>query len=233
LHGKTVLVIDDEPLMCQLMEAIYASAGAQVYTALDGEEGLVAFRERRPDLLLIDVLMPGVDGLEVCRRIRRASDVPIVMFTVLNRGSDVVRGLDAGADDYVAKPFNRDVLLARSRALLRRAELATPNGNHKVYDDGYLRLDVDSKQVEVEGRPVDLTSTEFSLLGYLFKNAGRARTFTQILDDVWGGESKYSAEHAHVFIWHLRQKMEPDPRNPTYLISEPGIGYRFALDALM
>ena len=230
MHGKTVLVIDDEPLMCQLVEAIYASAGAQVYTALDGEEGLVAFRERRPDLLLVDVLMPGVDGLEVCRRIRRASDVPIVMFTVLNRGSDVVRGLDAGADDYVTKPFDRDVLLARSRALLRRAELVTPNGHHKVFDDGYLRLDVDSKQVEVEGKAVELSSTEFSLLRYLFKNAGRARTFTQILEDVWGGENKYSAEHTHVFIWHLRQKMEPDPRNPTYLISEPGVGYRFALD---
>ena len=216
--------------MCQLVEAIYASAGAQVYTALDGEEGLAAFQERRPDLLLVDVLMPGVDGLEVCRRIRRASDVPIVMFTVLNRGSDVVRGLDAGADDYVTKPFDRDVLLARSRALMRRAELVTPNGHHKVYDDGYLRLDVDSKEVEVDGRDVELSSTEFSLLKYLFKNAGRARTFTQILEDVWGGENKYSAEHTHVFIWHLRQKMEPDPRNPTYLISEPGIGYRFALD---
>jgi two-component system KDP operon response regulator KdpE len=227
LIGKKILVIDDEPLMCRLIRSIFVQEGAEVETALDGNEGLQKFSEKQPDLVLLDIMLPGIDGWEVCRQIRRQSDVPIVMLSALNRQEDIVRGLDSGADDYVTKPFSHDVLLARAESAIRRTELQSAMQSQAVYDDGYLQVDLDRQSVIAGGKSVHLNSTEFELLTFMLQNAGRVCTFAQILENVWGEDYRSSAEYVHVYIWQLRQKLEKDPKRPTYLVTEHSIGYRF------
>jgi two-component system KDP operon response regulator KdpE len=227
LKGKKILVIDDEPLMCKLVRSIFVQEGADVTTALDGDEGLKKFAETNPDLVLLDIMLPGIDGWEVCRNIRKQSDVPIVMLSALNRQEDIVRGLDSGADDYVTKPFSHDVLIARAESAIRRTELQSEMQSKAVYDDGYLHVDLNRKSVVVGGKSVHLNATEFELLAYMLQNAGRVCTFAQILENVWGEDYRSSAEYVHVYIWQLRQKVEKDPKRPTYLITEHSIGYRF------
>lgn len=225
--GKKILVIDDEPLMCRLIRSIFVQEGAEVETALDGSEGLQKFSETQPDLVLLDIMLPGIDGWEVCRQIRKQSDVPIVMLSALNRQEDIVRGLDSGADDYVTKPFSHDVLLARAESAIRRTELQSAMQSQDVYDDGYLQVDLDRQSVIAGGKSVQLNSTEFELLSFMLQNAGRVCTFAQILENVWGEDYRSSAEYVHVYIWQLRQKLEKDPKRPTYLVTEHSIGYRF------
>lgn len=225
--NKTILVIDDEPMMCRLVSSIFSDQGATVVTANSGEEGISKFHEVNPDLVILDILMPNVNGWEVCRRIRDYSEIPIVMLTVLNRSEEIVRAFDAGADDYIVKPFDRDILLARARAIMRRT-----NMNHNLifdpaFDDGYLAIDINGELVMVDGKLVRLTSTEFDVLSYLYENAGQVCTFSQILEHVWGEKNRYKAEYVHVYIWRLRQKLEVNPRNPEYLLSEHSLGYRF------
>ncbi len=181
--------------------------------------------QRRPDLVILDVMMPHMNGWEVCRRIRELSDVPIIFLTVLQRDEDVVRGLSLGADDYVGKPMKPAVLLARANALLRRH---TPQRPHELaYDDGYLCVDLEKKRVEVDSGPVKLTRTEFALLNLLVRNAGRITPMDQIQQRVWGGTGQVTPQTIHVFISQLRKKIEPDPGEPRYIISEYGMGYRF------
>jgi two-component system KDP operon response regulator KdpE len=232
LIQKKVLVIDDEPMMCRLVSSIFSDQGATVVTANSGQEGIVMFQEVQPDLVILDILMPNLNGWEVCHRIRNYSDVPIIMLTVLNRSEEIVRAFDAGADDYVVKPFDREVLLARARALLRRSKV-----NHSLvfdpsFDDGYLAIDVKGELVMVDGQLIRLTSTEFDVLSYLYENSGQVCTFAQILENVWGEKNRYKAEYVHVYIWRLRQKLEVNPRNPVYLLSEHSLGYRFINGAI-
>jgi DNA-binding response OmpR family regulator len=227
LVGKRILVIDDESLLCQLVKHIFTREGAEVCEASSGAEGIQRFQEEQPDLVLLDVMMPGIDGWEVCEQLRAVSDVPIIMLTALNRSSAIKRGLDVGADDFVSKPFKRDVLLARARAVLRRTEFQSQLREKINYSDGYLNIDLDDRKIDVDGRRVRLHTTEFNLLGYLLKNAGRVCTFSEILEYVWGAEYRLSAEYVHEYIWHLRQKIEADPKKPAYLISEHSVGYRF------
>jgi len=226
---KKILIVDDDPGMLALVKRILTAEGAEVYTALDGREGLGQFGACRPDLVLLDIAMPVLDGWETCRLMRRLSDVPIIFVTAAAQEDDIVRGLDCGAVDYVTKPFSAKVLLARVRAALRTAEAGTSKRRVARYNDGYLDVDLEAHRVRVGGEPVQLTATEFRLLAYLLENAGRVLTYEQILEQVWGWECQDSVGYVHVYIWHLRQKLEQDPRNPSYLLTERGVGYRFEM----
>jgi DNA-binding response OmpR family regulator len=227
LQNISVLVIDDELQMCLLLDSIFSSQGALVETAQSGLEGLEKFLLGQPDLVMLDILMPGEDGIEVCREIRDVSTVPIILLTALSGGDHIVRGLDAGADDYIIKPFERDVLLARCRAVLRRVYSLTEEDGQLAYGDGFLFIDISARKVTSAEQPVKLSATEFKLLAYLLRFAGETCAFEDILENVWGEPYRFSAEYVHVYIWHLRQKLEPDPKQPLYLISEHGVGYRF------
>lgn len=225
MEGKQILVIDDDPQIANLIKITFERSQAEVVTAASGSEGLQLLWQVRPDLVILDIMMPDLSGWEVCQRIRELTDVPIIFLTVLQREEDIVRGLSLGADDYIAKPMKPSVLLARADALLRRQQ--PERQMERSYDDGYLRVDLDAKYVAVEGRPVKLTRTEYALLKLLISNAGRITPMDQIQDRVWGGTGQVSPQTIHVFISQLRKKIEPDPREPRYIISEYGMGYRF------
>jgi len=214
--------------MRELVTAIFQKEGARVISAGTAQEGMDHFRLQEPDLVILDIMLPGEDGRNVCSAIREISDVPVILLTALSQGDEIVRGLDVGADDYVTKPFERQVLLARSRAVLRRAESQSRKLDNQSFDDGYLLVDLSNRQISVNGDDVRLSATEYDLLRFLIRNPGRVCTFAEILENVWGKEYKYSDEYVHVYIWHLRRKLERDPKNPRYLISEHSIGYRFA-----
>ena len=227
LKDKTILVVDDDTHLCQILDITFTVEGASVLTANDGQEGLQKFFTHRPDLIVLDVNMPQMNGWDTCRQIRLLSDVPIIMLTTLNADREMVRGLDAGADDFISKPFSGEVLLARTRAVLRRLEkTAVPNPNTQ-YSDGYLTVRQDRHEVLIKGESVNLTSTEFQLLTYLLNNDGRTLTYKQILENVWGWEYQESVDYVHVYISHLRRKLEKDPKNPLYFITVHGTGYRF------
>ena len=225
MEGKQILIIDDDAGLVKLMKLVFEGKGAEVATATGGEEGLRLLWQRRPDLVILDIMMPQMNGWEVCRRIRELSDVPLIFLTALQQEEDIVRGLSLGADDYVGKPMKPAVLLARANALLRRRTPQHPQD--LAFDDGYLCVDLEKKRVEIEGRPVKLTRTEFALLNLLVRNAGRITPMDQIRQRVWGGTGQVSPQTIHVFISQLRKKIEPDPGEPRYIISEYGMGYRF------
>jgi len=227
MYGKRVLIIDDDPGSRKLMELVFARAGAEVHTASDGQEGLRQFRRVDPHLILLDVMMPTLDGWHTCAELCRLSNVPIIFVTVLQREEDIVRGFECGAVDYVTKPFSAKVLLARARAALRTMDASAGEHRMALYNDGYLNVDLEARRVLVGGEPVQLTATEYRLLAYLLDNAGRVLTYEQILEHVWGWDCHGSAEYVHVYVWHLRQKLEQDPSCPTYLLTERGVGYRF------
>jgi two-component system KDP operon response regulator KdpE len=226
-QGKSILVIDDESRMCELVAAVFSKHGAKVNCGHTGEEGLRLFYSNRPDLIILDYLMPNMNGLEVLQAIRRMSDLPVIMLTVVEDRDTMIRFLQTGADEYIAKPFNTEELLARAWAVLRRSIAASQNGDTADYDDGYLYFNLEAREVKVEGKPVKLTPTEFSLLSYLVGRTSFYCTFEQIINNVWGHNLDGSVDNVHVFVWQLRQKIEPDPKHPTYIISERSIGYRF------
>lgn len=227
MHEKKILVIDDDVNLGQAIKMTFARAGAEVFTAVDGRDGLRKFYEHRPDLVILDVRMPDIDGWETCRQIRLLSNIPIIMLTTMDKDEDVLRGFDYGADDFVTKPFSREVLLARARAVLRRVELLNEADAQSLYSDGYLSIDLRKRRILVNGESIQLTATEFRLLAYLLHNAGQILTYQNILDKVWGWEYQDSIDYVHVYISHLRRKLEVDPRSPKYVLTERGIGYRF------
>jgi two-component system KDP operon response regulator KdpE len=227
--GNTkVLVVDDDPALLPLIEYTFAREDYEVHCASDGKEALRQFFAHQPDLVILDIMMPRMDGWETCRRIREVSDVPIVMLTARGQDEDVIRGLEYGADDYLTKPFSIKVLVAHARAVLRRAALPPVDYSESTtYADDYLTVDLQERRVTVRGEMVKLTPTEYRLLAYLVQNAGRALTFSQILQSVWGWEYQDDVDYVRVYIWHLRQKLEEDPKNPKYIQTETGVGYRF------
>ncbi len=227
MKGKKILVIDDDTAMCQMLEILFTMEGAFVLTANDGREGLHKFFEERPHLVMLDIHMPHMNGWETCRQIRLLSDVPIIMLTRLNSDAEIIRGLGAGADDFISKPFNTSVLLARTRAVLRRVTKTAVPTPPTRYADGYLTIDLERREVFVQSEPVKLTATEFQLLTFLLKNAGRTLSYEQILENVWGWEYRESIDYVHVYISHLRRKLEKDARKPLYLVTVHSIGYRF------
>jgi len=226
-----VLVVDDDPVLAELVAINLQNEGYEVVIALDGQEGLRRFHHDRPNLVVLDVTMPTLNGYEVCQRIRDLSDVPIIMLTAQGQEQDVVRGLEVGADDYVTKPFRLREFLARVRANLRRAQLApsleSAAHDTMVYWDEYLSVDLDARRVTIDGAVVKLTPTEYKLFALLVRNKGRVLEFRQILQQVWGFEYIDDIDYLRVYIWHLRRKIERDPKNPQYLLNELNLGYRF------
>jgi len=227
---KKILVVDDDAALVRLFDQILTGKGYEVLEASNGQEALRLFFAQKPDLVLLDIVMPEMDGWQTCSRIRELSDVPIIMLTGQQKNEDdVVRGLDYGADDYLLKPVGSKELLARVRAILRRAELPpAPDVERRVtYSDDYLAVDIAERRVMVNGKRVKLTPIEFRLLALLVENAGRILTHQQLLEKVWGWEYADDLDYVRIYISHLRRKIEPEPAQPRYIITEPGVGYYF------
>ncbi len=223
-----LLIIDDDDKLVEAIELYMSRAGYDIVTAADGLQGMQQMYSQRPDLIILDVMMPRMDGWETCRRIREISDVPVIMLTARGQEFDRVMGLKLGADDYVAKPFSLKELEARVEAVLRRTRLLSPDEGRILYADDELVIDSGRLEVSKAGERVQLTATEQRLLFYLAENAGRVLTNEQILETVWGAEYVNEADYVKLYIWRLRQKIEKDPRHPQYILTERGIGYRFA-----
>ncbi len=224
--GK-LLIIDDDNKLVEAVELYLSRAGYDIVTAADGLQGMQQMYSQRPDLIILDVMMPTMDGWETCRRIREISDVPVIMLTARGQETDRVMGLKLGADDYVAKPFSLKELEARVGAVLRRTRLSPPDRGRILYADDDLVIDSERLEVSRGGERVQLTATEQRLLFHLAENAGRVLTNEQILRAVWGPEYVDEADYVKLYIWRLRQKIEEDPQDPQYILTERGLGYRF------
>lgn len=225
MNSASILVVDDEAQIRRVMRTTLAAQGYSVLEAKSGEEAIATLRDERPDLILLDINMPGMPGLDAAREIRRTSDIPIIMLTVRNTERDKVAALDAGADDYVVKPFGVDELLARIRAALRRAG---PGDSAPAFHSPDLDIDFDARSVHVRGKLVRLTPKEFDLLRFLVANRGKAIAHRKLLQSVWGPDYGDEAEYLRVFINQLRKKIERDPHKPRFILTEPWLGYRFA-----
>ncbi len=225
----TILVVDDEPHVVRLVQANLQASGYQVLTANDGRVALRAVEDSQPDLVILDLMMPDLDGYEVCRRIREYSDVPIIVLTARGAEIDKITCLDAGADDYLTKPFSVRELLARVRAVLRRSRFPEEIRNHPPFRSGRLAIDFGRRQVTVDGRPVELSSTEYRLLAALARNADRVMLHEELLREVWGPEYRDEKEYLRLYIHYLRQKLEADPSHPELILTHQGAGYRLAI----
>lgn len=225
---RRILIVDDEPQITRVLRTGLGTRGYDVRVAADGETALDTFNDWHPDLVITDLAMPNMDGLELCRRLRLISQVPIIVLSVRGEEKTKVEALDAGADDYVTKPFGIEELLARLRASLRRAPVAAmEDAASMILEAGDFRLDLGSRSVTVEGREIHLTPKEFELLAHLVRYAGRVLTHRALLAAIWGGNYVEQTEYLRVFIGQLRKKIEPDPSAPRYILTEPWIGYRF------
>ena len=227
---KKILVVDDDPAFLRLVEQVLTQKGYEVLKAGSGQEGLRVLFAQKPDLVLLDVVMPKMDGWETCRRIRDISDIPIIILTGKRKAEeDVVRGLDYGADDYLIKPVGNRELVARVRTILRRAELppSLEAKRETTYSDGFLTVDIAERKVIVNEERIKLTPREFRLFALLIENAGHILTHKQVLEKVWGWEYTDDLDYVRIYISHLRQKIEPDPALPRYIITESGVGYYF------
>jgi two-component system KDP operon response regulator KdpE len=224
----TILIIDDDRPLAEMFANVLQANQFTVVTAHDGQEGLRKVYEYRPDLIILDINMPMMDGWVVCQRVREVSNVPILMLTAQSSPEEIVKGLEMGADDYVLKPCEPHVLLARVRAILRRAASEpVAYARDVAYSDNYLTINVEARRVTANGEPVKLTPTEFNLLMMLVKNSPRVVPYRDLLEQVWGFEYIDDLDYLRVYIWHLRRKLEPNPKEPTYIINELGVGYRF------
>lgn len=221
-----VLVVDDEPQITRTLRHSLSAHRYDVRTAADGVSGLDTFRDWHPDLIITDLQMPEMDGIEFCREVRKSSTLPIIVLSVRGEERTKVEALDAGADDYVTKPFGIDELLARVRAALRR----TPeihDESASVLEDGDFHIDQATREVTVAGETIHLTPKEFDLLVFLFRSRGRVLTHRAILTAIWGGNASEQNEYLRVFVGQLRKKIERDPAKPRYITTEPWVGYRF------
>jgi two-component system, OmpR family, KDP operon response regulator KdpE len=227
VENSRVLVVDDEPQITRVLKTVLSSQGYQVRTAAEGESALSNFKEWSPELVITDLYMPHMDGVELCRRIREVSSVPIIVLSVKGEERSKVEALDSGADDYVTKPFGIDELMARVRAALRRSGTASAGEELASFDAGDFRIDMDARRVHTQGREVRLTPKEFDLFVYMARHPNRVLTHAALLEAVWGQASQEQPEYLRVFMGQLRKKLEPDPSNPRYLVTEPWVGYRF------
>jgi two-component system KDP operon response regulator KdpE len=223
-----ILIVDDEPQIRRVLRSSLVAAGYEVVDAGRGEDALAALRTQKFDLVLLDINMPGLDGLETCRLIRRNSDIAIIMLTVRNSDKDKIEALDAGADDYVTKPFSAQELMARIRAALRRIPFARET-NAAVIRVGGVEINLAKRKLVVGGKDIRLTPKEFDLLHYLVTNANVPLTHGKILQAVWGPDYGQQVEYLRVFVKQLRKKLEPEPANPRYILTEHWLGYRFHL----
>ena len=223
-----ILVVDDEPQLTRVLRTGLKSRGYDVRAAADGLAGFEAFNDWHPDLVITDLAMPNVDGLELCRRLRAISQVPIIVLSAKGEEKTKVEALDLGADDYVTKPFGIDELLARVRASLRRANTpATNEATQTTLDSGDFHVDLETREITVSGKSIHLTPKEFDLLVYFLKHSGKVLTHRTLLSALWGGNYVEQNEYLRVFVGNLRKKIEPDAASPRYILTEPWIGYRF------
>lgn len=225
-RGASILVVDDELEIVRALQRALTAHGYTVLTASSGEEAVEMVTQHRPDLLLLDLLLPGMSGLEVCRQVRKDSNVPIIVLSVKDAESDKVQALDLGADDYVAKPFGINEVLARVRVALRHVAQA-PNGTEPRFQAGPLSVDFAQRRVLVNGREVSLTPTEYDLLKVFITHRGKLLTRQMLLKGVWGAEAHARTHSLHVYVAQLRQKIEPVPERPRFILTIPGVGYRF------
>jgi two-component system KDP operon response regulator KdpE len=227
--AKKILVVDDEAAQLRLTEQVLVGKGYEVIKAGSAQEAMRLVYERKPDLVLLDVMMPEIDGWQTCRLVREVSDVPVIMLTGKRCSEDdIVRGLECGADEYLVKPVGNRELSARVRAALRRAESTSVSDRKKVlFSDDYLSVDVVGRKVTANGQKLKLTPREFRLLALLVENPDRVLSHQQVLEKVWGWEYIDDVDYVRIYISHLRQKIEPEPSRPRYILTETGVGYYF------
>jgi two-component system KDP operon response regulator KdpE len=229
-NGASILVVDDEREIVRALRRTLSAHGYTVLTASSGEEAVEMVTQHRPDLLLLDLLLPGMSGLEVCRQVRAVSNVPIIVLSVKNTERDKVEALDLGADDYIAKPFGMNEVLARVRVVLRRV-IQPPSGAEPRFQAGPLSVDFARRRVEVDGQEVSLTPTEYDLLKVFITQRGKILTRQMLLNEVWGAEAHARTHSLHVYVAQLRQKIEPVSERPRFILTVPGVGYRFTDEA--
>lgn len=225
-HRARLVVIDDEPQIRRLLRLALESHGYQAVEAESGQEGVLAVAQSRPEAVVLDLLLPDMSGVEVIRRIREWSDLPILVLSALGQEKEKVSALDAGADDYLTKPFGIEELLARIRVMLRRALRPAESPN---FSSGRLEIDLSARRVWARGEELHLTATEYALLRLFARHAGKVLTHRQILQEVWGPKAVEQVHYLRVYIGRLRDKIEADPARPLLLLTEPGVGYRLAL----
>ena len=222
---RRILVVDDEPQITRVLRTSLSSQGYDIRVANDGETALEIMKDWTPDLVITDLSMPNMDGLQLCRRLRLLTKIPIIVLSVKGEEKTKVQALDAGADDYVTKPFGIEELLARVRASLRRVPAV--NEEASLIEIGDFRIDLAAHKVEVRRREVHLTPKEFDLLVYLARHPGKVATHRALLSAIWGGQSTEQVEYLRVFVGQLRKKLEPETSSPRYIVTEPWVGYRF------
>ena len=223
---RNILVVDDEPQITRVLKTTLASHGYSVRTAGDGDEAVQLMKDWPPDLLITDLRMPNMDGIALCRHVRAKSELPIIVLSVRGEERSKVEALDAGADDYVTKPFSVNELLARVRAALRRSASVQKTPSEPIAI-GDFRIDPEAHTVQVRKREIKLTPKEFDLLVYLARHPGKVVTHRALLAAVWGANSTEQPEYLRVFVGHLRKKLEPEEKTPRYIVTEPWVGYRF------
>lgn len=227
-QGARILVVDDEPQIRRSLQVNLQNRGYTVETAESGEEALRSFTNRRPDVMILDLLLPGIGGVEVTRRIRASTTAPIIVLSAIGDENRKVEALEAGADDYMTKPFGTEELLARIRSVLRRA--AGAHSARPVFVAGRMSVNFDRREVLLDDKPVKLTPTEYDLLKFLIEHAGKVLTHRMILQAVWGQGYVDQAQYLRVFIGQLRKKIELIPARPAFIVTDPGVGYRFCPD---
>ncbi|MEV7553395.1 response regulator [Amycolatopsis sp. NPDC089917] len=227
--SATVLVVDDEPQIVRALRINLSARGYKVITAHDGTAALKAVAETKPDVVVLDLGLPDLDGTEVIAGLRGWTTVPIIVLSARGDSADKVQALDAGADDYVTKPFGMDELLARLRAAVRRSATSSVDGADAVVDTGSFRIDLAAKKVRRDGKEVHLTKTEWGVLELLVRNRGRLVAQKQLLHEVWGPTYETESHYLRVYLAQLRRKLEPEPSRPRHLLTEPGMGYRFEM----
>ena len=226
-RNRVILVVDDEERMARFIRLNLEHDRFQVIEAYRGMKAIDAVRTAMPDLVLLDIMMPDMDGFEVLKIIRETSSVPVIMLTAKGEEDDRVRGLELGADDYITKPFSPRELTSRIKAVLRRTEISGGSAQEVIEVDDRLKIDLGRREVWVEGKTIKLRPTEYRLLYHLVQNAGWVLTYDQILSRVWGYEYRDEPHYVRLYINYLRQKLEKDPANPQYVLTERGVGYRF------
>jgi two-component system KDP operon response regulator KdpE len=226
--GARILVVDDEAPIRRWLKVNLETRGYTVDTAETGEQGIKALENRRPDLLILDLLMPGMGGIDVVRQLRSVSTIPIIVLSAIGEEVQKVQALELGADDYMTKPFGMEELFARIRSLLRRAAGATSAA--PVFVAGDLSVDFDRREVRLDGQPIKLTPTEYDLLKYMIEHAGKVLTHRMLLQQVWGQAYIDQAQYLRVFVGQLRKKIEKHPGRPRFILTDPGVGYRFCSD---
>jgi two-component system KDP operon response regulator KdpE len=227
-QGARILVVDDEPQIRRSLQVNLEQSGYAVETVETGESALSSFLNRRPDVVILDLIMPGMGGVEVVRRIRQSSTVPIIVLSAMGEEARKVEALELGADDYMTKPFGMDELLARIRSLLRRA--AGAHSSQPVFIAGNLCVNFDRREVTLNQKQVKLTPTEYDLLKYMIEHAGKVLTHRMLLQEVWGQAYVDQAQYLRVFIGQLRKKLEKDPTRPRFILTDSGVGYRFSIE---